>query len=209
MLMKDNSMTSSITPRRRTFIVSAALTLLVTGLAVSGCAESAPDASSQQAGDGLLADHDLEGLDAAAIIERLDTMPVAQRPTDLMASIRPDSLLLSDDEGREAELPMPRDVVYVSVAPYLNETHECYYHSLTTCTGELASADISVTLTDDSGDVLVDDVLTTYDNGFVGLWVPRDLEATLTASYAGRSATTSVSTRSDDDATCITTLHLI
>ncbi|GMA34464.1 CueP family metal-binding protein [Demequina litorisediminis] len=73
---------------------------------------------------------------------------------------------------------MPDDAFYVSLAPYVDTTHECYFHSLTTCTGEMQGEDIDVTVTDvETGEVLVDEAMTTFDNGFVGLWLPRDAEA--------------------------------
>ncbi|MCH1922250.1 CueP family metal-binding protein, partial [Shewanella sp. A3A] len=92
-----------------------------------------PSAGDQSADSAFLAAHDLTGLDVVQVIERLDTMPVAERPADLFASVRPDALVLTDDQERETLLPMPSHEVYVSVAPYREQTHDCYFHSLTTC----------------------------------------------------------------------------
>ena len=48
-------------------------------------------------------------------------------------------------------------------------SHGCFYHSLTTCLGELDNEDIQVTITDEAtGEVLVDEATTTFDNGFIG-----------------------------------------
>ena len=152
--------------------------------------------------------HDLAGLDAAQVIERLDTMPVADRPTNLLASVQPDALVLTDDQDRETQLPMPEDEVYVSVAPYREQTHDCYFHSLTTCIGELGNADVQLTLTDADGKVLINETRETFDNGFVGLWVPRDVEATLTIEHEGQAGTATITTLNEDDPTCITTLRL-
>lgn len=38
----------------------------------------------------FLAAHDLDGMDGQQIVDHLDRMPVAERPTDLMASVRAD-----------------------------------------------------------------------------------------------------------------------
>jgi len=158
----------------------------------------------------LLAEKDLDGLLARDIIERLDTMPVAERDEHLMASVRPDELLLSTSDGSEAALPMPEDEFYLSIAPYIETTHDCYYHSLTTCLGELANQDVTVTVVDNAtGEAVFDERLTTYDNGFVGIWLPRDLEATLTVESDGRSASTAISTAGSEQPTCITTLQLV
>lgn len=200
-------------PHRRKLIVAAAATLAA-ALVLTGCATApspepaSPSTNSQAVDTGFLADHDLDGLDAAQVIERLDTMPVADRPTDLIASVQPDALVLTDDQKRETRLPMPEDEVYISVAPYREQTHDCYFHSLTTCLGELANTAVQVTLTGEDGDVLLDEVRQTYDNGFVGIWVPRGIKATLTIEHEGRTGTVTISTMNEDDATCITTLQL-
>lgn len=206
-------MTYPTKPRRRSLLTAATAALLA-GLVLTGCANpAAPDSSSPSSGnhgsDGeFLVAHDLAGLDAAQVIERLDTMPVAERPTNLLASVEPDALVLTDDQDREARLPMPEDEVYVSVAPYVKQTHECYFHSLTTCIGELGSADVQVVLTDVDGKELINATYETFDNGFVGLWVPEGVEATLTIEYEGRTGTTAITTLNEDDPTCITTLRL-
>lgn len=196
-------------PRRLRLLAAAAV---VSVLTLAGCAgaDSSPQPTSADASAsaGLLADQGLEGLDATQVIERLDTMTLAERPSDLIASVQPDAVVVTDDQGREARLPMPEDQVYVSVAPYVDQTHECHFHSLTTCLGELGDESVDVTLTTADGEVLVDETRRTYDNGFVGLWVPRDLDATLTITHDGRTGTAPITTRDADDPTCVTTLQL-
>ena len=61
-------------------------------------------------------------------------------------------------------------------------SHACFYHSFTTCLGELDNEDIQVTITDDA----------------IGL---------IEVSYQGRTGTTEFST-TDDGATCVTDLRL-
>lgn len=200
-------------PRRRNLIVGATITL-VAALVLTGCAtasspEPASPSISNQAADGdFLAAHDLDGLDAAQVIERLDRMSVADRPADLIASVQPDALVLTDDQERETRLPMPEDEVYISIAPYRDQTHDCYFHSLTTCLGELNNTEVQVTLTGEDGAVLLDEARQTYDNGFIGIWVPRGIEATLTIEHEGQTGIATISTMNEDDPTCITTLQL-
>ncbi len=205
--MTGRAMTRRVTARRP---LAAVVIMIVSALVVSAC--SGPSDSTSGEGGGpvsaLLLEHDLVGLDAAQVIERLDTMPVADRPADLMASVRPDELVLSNGDGVETSLPMPRDEVYVSVAPYVEQTHECHFHSLTTCLGELTGAEVDVELVGEDGRVLVEETRTTFDNGFVGLWVPRGIRATLTIRQGERTATAEVSTRDDQDPTCVTTMRL-
>ncbi|KZE91733.1 MULTISPECIES: CueP family metal-binding protein [Micrococcales] len=152
----------------------------------------------------MLADHDLAGLDAAQIIERLDTMPGAERPSDLIASVQPDALVLTDDQERETGLPMSDDEVFISIAPYREQTHGCHFHRLTTCLGELADAEVRITLTGENGEVLIDEARQTYDNGFVGIWAPRSIEATLTIEHEGQTDTATISTTDEDNPSCIT-----
>ena len=73
---------------------------------------------------------------------------------------------------------------------------------------ELRGEEVAVTVTDDSdGTVLVEEEGTTFDNGFVGYWLPRGVHATVTVEHEGRSGTAQVST-GEDDPTCLTTLEL-
>ncbi|WP_029090184.1 CueP family metal-binding protein [Brevibacterium album] len=158
----------------------------------------------------VLAAHGLADLPAEEIIARLDALPLAERPADLLASVLPGELVLTDGAGEEARLPMPEDRFYVSLAPYAEQTHECHFHSLTTCLGELRNAPVSVTVTDaETGEGLLDEELSTYDNGFVGLWLPRGITAEITVEHEGRQAHDTVSTRAGDDATCLTDLRLV
>ncbi|WP_046398859.1 CueP family metal-binding protein [Microbacterium maritypicum] len=200
----------SPSPRRRRLSAGLAA-LAVAGIALSGCAPavSPADVDSVASAQDLLAAHDLAGLDVGEVIERLDAMPVADRPDDLLASVEPDALLLRDTSGRENRLPMPDDAVYISIAPFREQTHECHFHSLTTCVGELSDTEMRIALTADDGTVLIDEMRRTHDNGFTGVWVPRGIEATLTVESAGLTGTVPLSTTSPDDRTCVTDLQLL
>jgi len=187
-----------------------------TVLALSACSVPASNQTSDSqtedvalAGDAMMTDYGLAGLDARQIIDRLDALPTAERESDLGVSIRPTELIITDAAERELTLPMPNDDFYVSIAPFVDQTHECYFHSLTTCMGEIQSSDVQMLVTDaDSGAVLIDETRTTFDNGFVGIWLPRDIDVTVAIEYNGRSATTELSTSGDDVATCVTTMQL-
>ena len=148
----------------------------------------------------------LGGQDGKEMVDRLDRLGAADRPTDVMASVRYDEVIVTDGED-EVRVSLPDEEFYVSLAPYVETTHECYYHSLTTCQGELAERDIEVTITTDDGEVLVEETTTTFANGFVGYWLPRDIQGTLAVSYDGLSGEVPLATGSEDP-TCITTLQL-
>ncbi len=57
------------------------------------------------------------------------------------------------------------------------------------------------------GEYLVNEVITSLKNGFIELWLPRDVEGILTISINGLSATEEIGTF-DDDLTCLTTMEL-
>lgn len=202
-------------------------TVLVTALAIAmlgGCAgsttgavtgerapTSTPSASPSQTvsadGQALLAKHSFSGRSAVEIIDQLDRMPVSSRPVDLIASVRPDQLVVSG-AGAVVSLPMPEDRFYLSVAPYVETTHDCFHHSLTTCKGEMGGEDVQVRLVEEgTGSVLVGETKTVFDNGFVGLWLPKDINGTLRITHDGRTGEVPISTH-DDDPTCLTALRL-
>ncbi|MGC5627221.1 CueP family metal-binding protein [Georgenia sp. Z1344] len=178
-------------------------------LILAGC--STADTSDEQSVEGaegeFLAAHGLDGMEVPEMIDHLDRLGGQERPTSYMASIRSEELLFSDGE-QDLALDMPDDLFYLSVAPYVNQTHDCYYHSLTTCQGELTGQDIQVRILDQaSGEELVNDEVTTFDNGFAGFWLPRDVEGTIEITYDGLTGTSDFST-ADDGATCLTDLRL-
>lgn len=192
--------------RRPISNVLAVLALATAGLFTAACTTTAP--ATEDAAAQWLAEYDLGGSDARTIIEHLDALPVAERPEGLIASVEPETLVLFDDQENESSMPLPDDEFYLSFAPYVEQTHDCYFHSLTTCLGELGDAQIHVTVTDtDTDEVLVDETVTTFDNGFAGLWLPRDITATLTVTHGDRSATVPITTDAEAP-TCITTLHM-
>ncbi|WP_053004945.1 CueP family metal-binding protein [Kocuria sp. SM24M-10] len=174
--------------------VSAAALLLASGCA-GGNAER----------EALLREHGLEGASTEEVVERLDRTH-EDRAAGLAGSVTYDEVVLTDG-GSEAVLPMPEDRFYLAVAPWTTTTHECFHHSLSGCQGELVGEEFDVRVADDAGRVLLDRTLTSYENGFVGLWLPKDITGTLEISSAAGTATQQVST-SADDPTCLTTLRL-
>lgn len=206
--------------RRFSRVLLTATVAFVTTTALAACATagdvpeettgSAPHVQETpvtEAADVFLERHGLAGLDATAVIDTLEAMPVAERPTNLMASVRPDELVLMDDVNNQTTLPLPDDMFYVSIAPYAAQTHDCFFHSLTTCLGELANADLEITIVGDDGAEIAAGTYTTNDNGFVGLWLPRDISGTITIVAGEQTVTAPIATGADDP-TCVTTLQI-
>lgn len=186
-----------------TWTAAAAATAAL--LALAGCAQST-GGRVPAAGSALLAEHGLAGMTGKEVVDHLDRLPAAERPADLLASVRAEEVVLTDGT-EEVALDLPADEFYVSVAPYVDATHECYYHSLTTCQGELVEQEVDVTLTTDDGEVLLAETTTTLPNGFVGYWLPRDVEGVLEVTHDGLTGSVPLAT-GPDDPTCVTTLRL-
>lgn len=173
----------------------------------STASETAP-ASVPVEAEPLLTEYGMAGMDTVEIIDHLDRLGGAERPEDMTASVRPGELMVSVGND-EFSLGVPEDRFYLSVAPYVDQTHDCFHHSLTTCTGELASTDVQVQIVDETNDkVLVDETRTTFENGFTGFWLPRNIKGTLRVTYDGKTGEVAFAT--DQDApTCLTTLQLV
>jgi hypothetical protein len=173
-------------------------------LALAGCStEASPETSTAQ--DAVVQQLGFTGKTPQEIVQAIDSSLDA-RPLDFAASVRGSQLVLATDQ-QETTLTLPGDKFYLSLAPYQTRTHECYNHSLATCRGELADADVTVKFIDDQGKVVVDEQTTTYANGFVGFWLPRDIKGTVTVTHAGLTGTAPFAT-TEDSPTCMTTLRL-
>lgn len=157
--------------------------------------------------DPMLAKYGLDGKSVVEIVDDLDETN-AHRGSGLKASIRPDHLQLEDESaGTRTTIPVPDDLFYMSVAPYATQTHECVNHSLTGCKGELPKAAMTAKVTKDDGTVLYEGPATTFENGFVGFWLPRDIRGTMRFDYDGKSVSAPFVTDTTSP-TCITTMQL-
>ncbi|RYI20587.1 hypothetical protein EVU97_14195 [Dermacoccus sp. 147Ba] len=184
---------------------------MVGAFLLTGCtaANDSPSVTSAS-GAEILAENGLDGLDVRELIETLDAIPLDDRTETLTTSITAETVTLTDQHERTAEVRLPSDEIYVSVAPYRSQTHDCYYHSPTGCLGELRNADVAVTVTDaTTGETIVDEELRTLDNGFVGIWLPRGIETSISITHDGQTATSELSTVGDDAQTCLTTMRLV
>ena len=161
-------------------------------LLLSGCTATALPAQTmtQNVEGSALDELGFGGLDARQVVERLDEMPLAERPGWLSTSVEAHQVLLTGRDGNTEKLPLPDDLVYVSAAPYVSQTHDCYYHSPTSCIGELRNTEVDVSVTDAaSGETALNETMRTFDNGFIGLWLPRDIDAIITIQHEDQVAT--------------------
>ncbi len=149
----------------------------------------------------FLEKYGLSELSIEGIVEKLES--TTSDPSGLKASVTSDSLVLKN-ETTEVKLALPKDKFYLSFAPYINQTHPCGTHSLTSCQGELVNQQFHVVITDNNGKEIVNTNLSTMANGFVGVWLPRNIDAIVRVSYDGKVAQAAISTYSGSN-TCLTT----
>lgn len=189
----------------RTIAAAASAVLLFSGCAGSPARTPLPTAPAASTAGTVAERNGLAGLSGEQIVDRLDRTNT-DRDTGLGVSVRYDELILKDAAGEES-VPLQRGEFYLSLAPYVGQTHECFYHHLQSCQGELVDVEVTVKLVDDAGKVLVDQTAKTYENGFVGFWLPRNIKGTLTVTANGKTATQQVAT-GPDSPTCLTTVKL-
>lgn len=152
----------------------------------------------------FLAEHGLAGKSVEQIIDAIDQNPQA-RPLGYSASVTGTALKLSSG-NQSYTLPLG-DKFYLSFAPYERQTHPCFNHSLSGCQGEMPNTLFNVKVTDKQGNVLINREMKSYQNGFVGVWLPRNIEGVIEVSRGGKVAAFPIQTASDSQ-TCLTSLQL-
>ena len=201
-------------------IRNASITLsLIAALSLSGCAAqltapaeeapaSSPEATQPRPVDEILSELGLDTSHPVQLVEALDALPLADRPSDLIASVLPNGVKLQPGQPDEVFLPIESNDFYLSIAPYVTQTHPCTFHSLTTCVGKMQSTAVELIITDvRSGEVVLSEQRTTEDNGFTGVWLPREGQYSVRINSAQGSAEQLVSTGSEDPS-CLTTMQL-
>ncbi len=126
---------------------------------------------------------------------------------DETASITSEKLIVTNSDEKETTYLLPEDEFFVSIAPFINETHPCTNHSLTGCQGEMVEEEFDVYIEDKEGNVVLEDTLRTEENGFFDLWLPRDKTYHITINHNGKKVESEFSTFKQDG-TCITTMQL-
>ena len=127
---------------------------------------------------------------------------------NVSASITSHELIVTESNEKETSYELPEEEFFVSIAPFVEKTHECAIHSLTGCQGELVEKEFDVYIQDEDGNVVVDETMASFENGFIDLWLPRDKTYQVKIEYDGKTAESEFSTFEGDN-TCITTMQLI
>ncbi|MED4017897.1 CueP family metal-binding protein [Sutcliffiella sp. NC1] len=127
---------------------------------------------------------------------------------EVSASITSHELIVTEEDEEVTTYELPKEEFFVSIAPYVEKTHPCAIHSLTGCQGELVEQEFDVYIEDENGNVVVDETITSLENGFIDLWLPRDQTFQVTIEYDGKETKSEISTFEGDN-TCITTMQLL
>ncbi len=148
----------------------------------------------------------LSGLTVKQMVEKLERIDTERG--DFSASITSKKLILSDAVS-SYDFDLPEDEFYLSIAPYETRTHTCSIHSLVSCSGEKVKQAFYVSVEDrDNESVILEGTYETSVKGFLGLWLPRERNATITVTWQDLSAQGDISTF-EGNPTCLTTLHLM
>lgn len=129
------------------------------------------------------------------------------KSTAASASITSTELKVVHENAKATVYALPEDEFFVSIAPFVDETHPCAIHNLATCRGELANEEFKVYMEDHDGNVVLDQTIKSQPNGFIDLWLPRDQQLKVKITHDGRTSESEISTFKDDN-TCITTMQL-
>lgn len=169
------------------------LLFLFTALIVAGCSNKLEQETEE------LSHEDIKNLVYQYSIDEKDAET---------ASITSSELIIEELDGNQTSYPLPDDEFFVSIAPFINETHPCTNHSLTGCQGELTNTSFDVYIEDAEGTVIIDETIESFDNGFIDLWLPRNQHYHAKIVYDGKVAESEISTF-EEDGTCITTMQLL
>jgi len=123
------------------------------------------------------------------------------------ASITSRQLIVTNADTSKQIYDLPKDEFFISIAPYIEHTHPCADHSLTSCRGELADKEFKVHIEDMHGNVILDQMMKSQSNGFIDFWLPRNETYRVTIAHDGKSLVSEISTYEGDN-TCMTTMKL-
>lgn len=148
----------------------------------------------------------LTGLDAKEALALANEWKISN--SEVTSFITPDKLHFEFPDNNNVEISLPKDKMMIAIAPYITKTHRCSTHYVSGCQGELADIPVRVLAVQKNGTVLVDSTMKTMSNGFIELWLPRDLNITLTMESMNKKVEGLLTTYSDSN-TCITTMQLL
>ncbi len=149
----------------------------------------------------ILENYALEDMSVEAMVLALETKSIDT--TGLVASINSEFLVLETEKDK-ITVALPEDRFYLSFAPYITNTHPCNTHFLTSCQSELRNEQFQIKVVLDDGTVIIDETLTSAQNGFVGVWLPKNIKGVLHIEYDDLHVSSPIETF-EASPTCLTT----
>lgn len=185
--------------RKIVWIILSSLMLIVTWLLASY-----PTKHNER--DVFLKSYQLDGMNVQEMIAHLES--ISGEPNGFQASITGQYLFLGNGDYAYP-FDLPYNQFYLSIAPYLEQTHPCSNHNLVTCRGELKSREFDVIIKDlVNGEFIVNGTYTSSPQGFFGVWLKQNRQYQITVMYEGYQSIAYVSTKPTDP-TCLTTMKLM
>jgi len=151
--------------------------------------------------------------DEISIIENMNIKDAINQANEWRSShskitsyITTEQLTIEFPDGREVTKKLPDNEMYIAVAPYINTTHTCSNHYISTCDAELKNKTFNVLATIDNSSI-INENFTSMNNGFIELWLPRNKTITILVEYGNLKSSETIST-SKNSKTCYTTFYL-
>jgi hypothetical protein len=177
--------------------------LLILGIIAVGLNAAFPMPVFSQS--GMADEAVLEGVDAVQAVAIANQWRWTQKGMKNMVTSQ--DVIFQFPDGKVRNIPLPKEKMMVAVAPYVKETHPCATHTFSSCQAELAGQQFWVKGVDREGNVLADQAVTTLENGFFELWLPRDRRIVLSVRQGALTAEGEIETFGGSK-TCVTTLQL-
>ena len=186
--------------------------LILVVLAVTGCDRSDTPVQSDQQSAGATGSRPTAPAPSPANLRGLEAADALALANEWMGNgvttfVTPEGVNFEFPGGRKASVRLPADTMVVAFAPFINRTHPCEIHYMSGCQGELVGVPVDVVARLADGTVVVDDTIRTMSNGFIELWLPRDVEISIEMAAEGKSVRGTIGTFANSN-TCITTLQL-
>jgi hypothetical protein len=180
------------------------LVLILSVLSLSSVYSSENQISTNSSKNKQLRD-ELKGVDGKKAMEIANEWRL--KKIDIVTFVTPDTVNFKFKDGETISIPVPDDVMIVSIAPYVNKTHKCATHYMSSCDAELKNEDMKITAFAAGGKILINKTMKTGPTGFLDLWLPRNQEIDIAVSAKGKKATGKIYTYRNSK-TCDTTLKL-
>ncbi len=189
---------------KKILVLIVALALAVIGGFMSLPSEGSVLKATSKTGQEMLESFELSHMSTKEMVATLEDR-LNEPKTLINAGVQYDGIYLSN--GKRQVILEEKGMFYLSIAPYMNKTHPCGSHNLVTCRGEMVNQAFDVLVMNDQGDVIINETISTLSNGFMGIWLPKDMKGTITIKQGNYLATGLIETTKGSP-TCNTTLKL-